>query len=137
MPRRSTTYDSTMWKQLREGLLSGVAMLLILGWLPCAVAIALWVVNETGIQVRPKGAEGLGALIYLLPIGVAVAVDEFVVRRIRYGPPCQVGASEALWTLPRCAPWTSASSAEPETVPRDSHPELPSSAADRVAPICR
>jgi hypothetical protein len=75
-----------MWKQVRERLLSGVAILLMLAWLACAVGIAMWVVSVTGLEVRRKGAIGLVLLIYLVPIGVVVALDEFVIRRIRYGP---------------------------------------------------
>lgn len=76
-----------MLERVRERLLSGVAILLIVGWLLCAIAIAIWVVGATGIEVRRKGAVGLVILIFLVPIGIAVAVDEFVIRRIRYGPP--------------------------------------------------
>jgi hypothetical protein len=76
-----------MWKQVGDRLLSGVAILLMLAWLACAVGIAVWVVSETGIEVRRKGAVGLVLMIYLAPIGVVVALDEFVIRRIRYGPP--------------------------------------------------
>ena len=88
-PRKSllTTYDPTMWKRVRERLLSGLGILLMLAWLGGAVAIAVWLVGETGIEVRRKGAVGLVVMIYLVPIGVAVALDEFVIRRVKYGPP--------------------------------------------------
>lgn len=76
-----------MWKRVRERLLSGAAILLLAAWLACAVGIAIWVVSVTGIDVQRKGAVGLVVLIYLVPIGVWVAVDEFVIRRIKYGPP--------------------------------------------------
>jgi len=76
-----------MWQRVRERLVSGAAILLLVAWLACAVGIAIWVVNVTGIDVRRKGAVGLGVLIFLVPIGVWVAADEFVIRRIRYGPP--------------------------------------------------
>lgn len=61
--------------------------MLTLAWLVCAFGIAVWVVDVTGIEVRRKGAAGLVLLIFLVPIGVVVALDEFVIRRIRYGPP--------------------------------------------------
>ena len=80
-------YDPAMWKRVRERLLSGVAILLLVAWLACAVGIAMWVAQVTGIDVGRKGAVGLLVVIYLVPIGAVVAVDEFVVRRIRYGPP--------------------------------------------------
>jgi hypothetical protein len=76
-----------MWKRVRERLLSGVAILLMVAWLACTVGIAIWVVRVTGIDVQRKSAVGLVVLIYLVPIGAVVAVDEFVIRRIRYGPP--------------------------------------------------
>lgn len=76
-----------MWKRVRQRLLSGAAILLLVTWLACAVGIAIWVVRMTDIDVRLRGAVGLVVLIYLVPIGVVVAVDEFVIRRIRYGPP--------------------------------------------------
>ncbi|KAA1417070.1 hypothetical protein F0U44_18025 [Nocardioides humilatus] len=76
-----------MWKQVPARLQSGIWVLLLVAWLAGAIAITVWVVQATGIEVRRKGAVGLVALIYVLPIGVAVAVDELVIRRIKYGPP--------------------------------------------------
>jgi hypothetical protein len=76
-----------MWIRVRERLLSGVAILLMLVWLAGAVGIVVWLVGATGLEVRRKGALGLVLLIYFVPIGVTVALDEFVLRRIRYGPP--------------------------------------------------
>jgi hypothetical protein len=76
-----------MWKRVRERLLSGAATLLIVAWLGCAVGIAIWVVRVTGIEVRRKSAVGLVVMIFLVPFGVVIALDEFVIRRIRYGPP--------------------------------------------------
>lgn len=76
-----------MWERVQDRLLSGVAVVLIVAWLAGAVVITAWLVRTTGIDVRRKDAVGLFMLIYLVPIGLVVAVDEFVIRRIRYGPP--------------------------------------------------
>lgn len=76
-----------MWKRLRERLLSGVAVLLMFGWLACAAGITIWVVDVSGLESRGKGVVGLWVLISLVPIGVVTALDEFVIRRIKYGPP--------------------------------------------------
>lgn len=76
-----------MWKQVQNRLLSGIGVLLMVAWLAGAIAITICVVRATGIDVRRKGALGLVTLIYLVPIGLAVAVDEFIVRRVKYGPP--------------------------------------------------
>ena len=84
---RSSTYHPTIWKQVRDRLLSGGAILLLLAWLVCAAGIVTRVVSVTGLEVRRKGAIGLALLVYLVPIGVVVALDEFVIRRIRYGLP--------------------------------------------------
>jgi hypothetical protein len=75
-----------MLERLHEWLRSGLAILLLGAWLVCAIAVATWVVGVTDIELRRKGAVGLVVLIFLAPIGIGVAVDEFVIRRIRYGP---------------------------------------------------
>jgi hypothetical protein len=74
-------------EHLRERLLSGAALLAVLAWLGCAVVIAVWVTEVTDLEVRRRGAVNLVLLIFLVPIGVAVALDELVVRRIRFGRP--------------------------------------------------
>jgi hypothetical protein len=61
--------------------------LLIFAWLACALVIAVWVVGVTGIDAPQRVGLGLATLICLGPVGVVVALDEFVIRRIRYGPP--------------------------------------------------
>ena len=76
-----------MWKRARERLLSGVALVLVFAWLACSVGIAIWFSEVSGIEFRRKGAIGLVLLIGLVPIGVLTAIDEFIIRRIRYGPP--------------------------------------------------
>jgi len=86
MQGRLATYHPTMRRQARERLLSGVAISLEVAWLLCAVGIAVWVVEVAGMDAGGKGVVGLAALIWLVPVGVVVGVDEFVVRRIRYGP---------------------------------------------------
>ena len=76
-----------MWKRLWERLLSGFGILLMGGWFVCAILITIWVVQIAGVEARPKGFAGLALMIFLVPIGIVVAVDEFVIRRIKYGPP--------------------------------------------------
>ena len=83
----STTYDLPMWKRLREQFLSGFAIMLTTGWFACAILLAIWVVHVTGIEVRRKGFGGLVLMIFLVPVGIVVAIDEFVARPIKYGPP--------------------------------------------------
>lgn len=80
-------YAASMWQRVRGRLLSGSAMLLMIAWLVCAVVIAAWVAGATGFELGRKGRGGLVLLIFLAPIGVVVAFDEFIIRRIRYGPP--------------------------------------------------
>jgi hypothetical protein len=65
-------------------MLSRVCRRLLTG--PGVVLIAFMAV-EAGVPVHRKGAAALCMLIYLIPIGVFVAIDEFVVRPIRFGPP--------------------------------------------------
>jgi hypothetical protein len=74
-----------MWKQVSERLLSGMAISFELAWFVCAVGTATWILGVTGTNVGPWAYVGIFTLIWLLPIGVVVAFDEFVVRRIRYG----------------------------------------------------
>jgi len=76
-----------MWRQVRDRLLSGVAISFEVAWLLCAVGIAVWVVGVTGMDAERRGVIGLATLIWLVPVGLVVALDEFVIRRIRYGPP--------------------------------------------------
>lgn len=76
-----------MWKRLSRRLLSGFVILLMAGWFVCAILIAMGVVRSSDLEVRGKGFGGLVLVIFLVPVGIMVAIDEFVVRRIKYGPP--------------------------------------------------
>ena len=76
-----------MWKRVRERLPSGVEGLFVIAWLAGALVIAAGVLGLTGTDVGRSGLLGLTTVIFLVPIGVLVALDELVIRRIRYGPP--------------------------------------------------
>lgn len=76
-----------MWSRIRERLLSGVVILLMLAWFAGSIGIAIWLDDRAGLDLSGRGAVALVSLIWLVPIGVATAVDELVIRRIRYGPP--------------------------------------------------
>jgi len=76
-----------MWERENARLSSAASIFLLVAWAACATGIAIWVVDVTDIDVRRKGAVSLVVLIWLVPMGVWVAVDELVSRRMRYGPP--------------------------------------------------
>lgn len=84
---RQRAYDPAMLRRAFGRLLSAVSILFLVAWLVCSIAIAVWVARASGIEIRRKGAVGLVMLIFLVPIGVCVALDELILRRIRYGPP--------------------------------------------------
>lgn len=76
-----------MLRRAVRGIFSAVSLVLMLAWLAGSIALAIWVFRATGIPAGRKGGFGLWMVIFLVPLGLCVALDEFVVRRIRYGPP--------------------------------------------------
>jgi hypothetical protein len=84
--RRRYTIRFMLRRALR-GVLSAASLALILAWFAGSIALAIWVFRVTGIPAGRKAGFGLWMMIYLVPIGLFVAFDEFLLRRIRYGPP--------------------------------------------------
>lgn len=76
-----------MWRRAFTHLVSVVGIVLMAAWLVASIALTVWIGRTTGIELRRKGAVGAWMLIFLTPIGIYVAIDEFVVRPWRYGPP--------------------------------------------------
>jgi hypothetical protein len=63
--------------------------LILLTWLACSVGITVWLSEVADLDLNFDRKSGVRAVafIFLIPIGVWVAVDELIVQRLRFGPP--------------------------------------------------
>lgn len=70
-------------------LLNGAVLLTALaGWLVFTIWLVVRAVDG-GILEPRKGVVGVGFLIFITPVAIGVALDEFVIQRLRNGPPAR------------------------------------------------
>jgi hypothetical protein len=80
-------YDAGMWKRFGERATVVLVAVPMIAWGATALLLAVWPLELLGIEHGKRIALGLATVIFFLPVGAVVAFNEFVLRRIRYGPP--------------------------------------------------